>query len=205
MKIGVTAPGSSTNFFVKSLMARPGLKPTDVSIIGVGAGPSAVAAMKKGEIDAISNLDPVITKLEQDGDIVVLPTRRTEEGNTSCSAATIRRRCVYLKADFIEKNPGTVQALVNAFYKTLKWLEKATPEEIAAAVPEEYYLGDKALYMRRVEASRRCIRDRHHPAGGHEERARHAGAVRRGDEGRQGRPVEDLRRPLREKAAAGAD
>src|SRR6266542_6101231 len=64
MKIGVTAPGSSTNFFVNALIAKEGLKPEDVSIIGVGTGLSAVAAMKKGDIDAISNLDPVITKLE---------------------------------------------------------------------------------------------------------------------------------------------
>ena len=57
-KIGVSAPGSSTNFFVMYLMSKAGLKPADASYIGVGIGPSAVAAMKKGEIDAISNLDP---------------------------------------------------------------------------------------------------------------------------------------------------
>src|SRR5512145_2441580 len=59
-KVGVTAPGSSTNFFVNALIAKEGLKPEDISIIGVGAGPSAVAAIKKGDIDAIVNLDPVI-------------------------------------------------------------------------------------------------------------------------------------------------
>ncbi|HMJ28597.1 MAG TPA: ABC transporter substrate-binding protein, partial [Xanthobacteraceae bacterium] len=68
-KIGVSAPGSSTNFFVMYLMSKAGLKPSDASYIGVGIGPSAVAAMKKGEIDAISNLDPMMTKLEQEGDI----------------------------------------------------------------------------------------------------------------------------------------
>ncbi len=62
-KIGVTAPGSSTNFFVDFLLAKNGLKPSDVSYIGVGGGASAVAQMKRGEIDAMANLDPVITKL----------------------------------------------------------------------------------------------------------------------------------------------
>src|SRR5262249_38097307 len=50
MKIGVTAPGSSTNFFVMYLMAKAGLKPTDASYIGVGTGPSAVAGIPKGEL-----------------------------------------------------------------------------------------------------------------------------------------------------------
>ena len=37
-KIGVTAPGSSTNMIVWYLMAKAGLKPDDASFIGVGAG-----------------------------------------------------------------------------------------------------------------------------------------------------------------------
>ena len=48
----MTAPGSSTNMFVNNLLAKDGLKPTDVSIVGVGTGAGAVAAMEKGEIDA---------------------------------------------------------------------------------------------------------------------------------------------------------
>ena len=41
-KIGVTAPGSSTNMMVNFFLAKHGLKPSDVSIIGVGAGAGAV-------------------------------------------------------------------------------------------------------------------------------------------------------------------
>ena len=110
MKIGVTAPGSSTNFFVNALIAKDGVKPDDVSIIGVGAGLSAVAAMKKGEIDAISNLDPVITKLEQDGDVVMLADTRTEAGNMKLFGGNNPAAVVYFKTDFIDKNPDTVQA-----------------------------------------------------------------------------------------------
>jgi NitT/TauT family transport system substrate-binding protein len=154
MKIGVTAPGSSTNFFVNALIAKEGLKPEDVSIIGVGSGMSAVAAMKKGEIDAISNVDPVITKLLQDGDIVVLADTRGEADSKRLLGGNNPAAVVYLKQDFIEKNPRTVQAIVNAFYKTQKWLEKATPEDITKVVPEEYYLGDRALYMAALAASK---------------------------------------------------
>jgi NitT/TauT family transport system substrate-binding protein len=154
LKIGVTAPGSSTNFFVNALIAKEGLKPEDVSIIGVGAGASAVAAMKKGDIDAISNLDPVITKLVQDGDVVVMADSRTEEDNMKLFGGNNPAAVVYLKADFIEKNPETVQRIVNAFHKTLKWLEKASAEDVAKTVPEEYHLGDRKLYMAAFEASR---------------------------------------------------
>src|SRR5215211_1315194 len=80
LKIGVTAPGSSTALTAQYAMVKAGLKPSDAAIIGVGAGASAVAAMQKGEIDLISHLDPVIAKLESDGDITVMVDTRTEAG-----------------------------------------------------------------------------------------------------------------------------
>ena len=92
-KIGVTAPGSSTNFFVMYLMAKAGLKPTDASYIGVGASASAVAAMKKGDIDALSNIDPMMTKLEQDGDIKVVADSRTEDGTRAILATRTPQPC----------------------------------------------------------------------------------------------------------------
>jgi NitT/TauT family transport system substrate-binding protein len=153
LKIGVTAPGSSTNFFVMYLMVKNGLKPDDASFIRVGAGPTAVAAVKRGEIDAISNLDPVITKLVQDGDIVVMADSRTEDGNMKLFGGNNPAAVVYLKTDFIEKNPVTTQRITNAFYKALKWLEKASPDDVAKTVPEDYYIGDRALYINAFKAS----------------------------------------------------
>jgi sulfonate transport system substrate-binding protein len=154
MKIGVSAPGSSTNFFVMYLLAKAGLKPTDASYIGVGIGPSVIAAVIKGEIDAVSNLEPMMTKLELEGQIKVVADTRTEEGTRAIFGGSNPAAVLYAKQDFIARNPNTVQALVNAFYKTLKWLESATPEQVTATVPEEYWLGDRALYTAAVKANK---------------------------------------------------
>jgi len=80
LKIGVTAPGSSTNFLVNSILARDGLAPDSVSIIGVGASSGAVAAMHQKQIDGLSNLDPVISRLEKNGDLVAIIDTRTAAG-----------------------------------------------------------------------------------------------------------------------------
>jgi NitT/TauT family transport system substrate-binding protein len=153
LKIGVTAPGSSTALTAQYAMVKAGLKASDAAIIGVGSGASAVAAMKKGEIDVISHLDPVIAKLEADGDIQILIDTRTEAGTRQLFGGSNPAATLYTKKDFIEKNPQTTQRLVNAFVKTLKWLQTAKPEDIAATVPEEYYLGDKPLYLKAVQNS----------------------------------------------------
>jgi NitT/TauT family transport system substrate-binding protein len=152
-RIGVTAPGSSTNMIAQFLMVRAGLKPDDASFIGVGAGPGAVAAMRKGELDAISNIDPMISMLEANGDVVVLEETRTTEGASKVFGGTMSAAVLYFRRDFVDKNPNTVQALVNAFYKTLQWIDAATPERVADNVPQEYWLGDKALYTAAVKAN----------------------------------------------------
>ena len=78
---------------------------------------------------------------------------RTTEGANKAFGGTMSAAVGYLKRDFIEKNPNTVQALVNAFYKTLVWLDKATPDQIADNVPQDYWLGDKPLYITAVKAN----------------------------------------------------
>jgi NitT/TauT family transport system substrate-binding protein len=153
-KIGVTAPGSSTALTVQYAMVKAGLKPTDAAYVGVGGGAGAVAAMKKGEIDVISHLDPVIAKLEADGDIQILIDTRTEAGTRALFGGSNPAAVLYTKQDFIERNPNTTQRLVNAFMKSLKWVNSATPEEIADAVPPEYHLGDKPLYLKAVANSK---------------------------------------------------
>ena len=146
LKIGVTAPGSSTNMFVNNLLAKDGLKPTDVAIVGTGAGSGAVAAMEKGEIDGMSNLDPVISQLEATGKYVAVADSRTEKGMQDIYGGDYLASCIYANSDFIKKNPQTTQAVVNAMVRALRWLAKATPEQVMAVVPESYMGGNRGQY-----------------------------------------------------------
>src|SRR5262245_47478795 len=153
MKIGVTAPGSSTHFFVLYLMAKAGLKPADVTFVGVGGGPAAVAAMENGELDAISNLDPVITRLQRGGAVQLVADTRFPRVNYQIFGGTNPAAVLYARQSFIAANPNTTQALVNAFYKTLKWIATATTDEIVNTIPQEYYLGDRDIYVKAVRAN----------------------------------------------------
>ena len=146
-KIGVTAPGSSTNVMANFVLAKAGLKPSDVSIVGVGASSGAVAAMRSGQIDAISNLDPVITLLQRSGDLKVISDTRIVPEAEKVFGGPMPAACLYAKTDFVEKNPATVQALTNAIVRADKWIQAAGPGDIIKAVPETYLLGDRAVYI----------------------------------------------------------
>jgi NitT/TauT family transport system substrate-binding protein len=153
MKIGVTAPGSGTHFMVQYFMVRNGLKPDDASFVGVGASASAIAAVRRGEIDAVVNVDPVIGLLESQNLIKVVADTRTEAGTRQIFGGTYPAAALYTTPAFVEKNPRTVQALANALVRGLKWMQGRSADEIAAVMPEEYALGDKALYTRSIQNS----------------------------------------------------
>ncbi len=146
-KIGVTAPGSSTNMMANLVLSRGGLKSSDVSFIGVGTAAGALAALRSGQIDAISNTDPVMTMLEQKGDVKIISDTRTLKGTLEVFGGTMPAACLYAPVEFIEKNPNTCQAMTNAIVRGLKWLQTSGPGDIIKAVPESYLLGDRALYL----------------------------------------------------------
>jgi NitT/TauT family transport system substrate-binding protein len=146
-KLGVTAPGSSTNVLANFVLAKGGLKPTDVSIIGVGAGTGAVAAMRSGQIDAISNLDPVITLLLRSGDLKIISDTRVVAEADKVFGGPMPAGCMYAQQSFIDKNPVTTQAIANALVRADKWIQTAGAAEIIKAVPESYLLGDRAVYV----------------------------------------------------------
>jgi sulfonate transport system substrate-binding protein len=153
LKIGVTAANSSSHFFVLYLMAKAGLAPGDGSFVGVGGGQEAVDAVKAGKIDAISNLDPVITRLQEDGAIRILVDSRFPRVNYDVFGGTNPAAVLYAKQEFIAANPGTMQALVSAFYKTLRWIATATTDEIVDTVPGDYFLGERAIYVKALKAN----------------------------------------------------
>ena len=156
-KIGVSAPGSSTNVMVNFVLAKAGLKPTDVSIIGVGTGSGAVAAMRTAQIDAMSNLDPVITLLQRSGDLKIVSDTRVVAESEKVFGGPMPAACMYAPQTFIDKYPNTVQALTNAIVRADKWIQTASGSDIIKTVPESYLLGDRAVYIDAFVAAQKAL------------------------------------------------
>lgn len=156
-KIGVSTPGSSTNMMADLVLSRAGLRAGDVSFIGVGTAAGALTAMRSGQIDAMSNTDPVMTMLEQKGDVKIISDTRTLKGTEDLFGGPMPAACLYAPQDFIQRNPYTCQALANAIVHGLKWLQTAGPGDIMKTVPESYLLGDRALYLASFNKVRESI------------------------------------------------
>lgn len=157
MKFGVSAPGSSTNMLLNFWAAKGGLKPTDVIVIGVGAGASVVAAIEKGEVDGVSQTDPALTILTDKKLIKIMVDTRTMKGNIDLFGGAFPAACLYAQPDLLKKTPGTAQALANAIVRADQWLQTASPADVANSVPEQYLLGDRAVYEKSFAGVRETI------------------------------------------------
>jgi NitT/TauT family transport system substrate-binding protein len=148
MKIGVTAPGSSSHFFLNYLLSQQGLKPADISAIGIGASYTAVAAVEQKQVDALVSLDPMITALDSRGLIKILADTRAEKDTRAIYGDEHPGAALYTTREFIERYPRTTQRLVNALVKALRGIQSKSPEEVTRQLPESSFAGNKELYLK---------------------------------------------------------
>jgi NitT/TauT family transport system substrate-binding protein len=147
-KVGVSAPGSSTDFFLKFLLKKNGLDPTSAAVIGVGLGATAVAAMEQGQIDAAVMLDPSVTVLQgSHKDLTILADTRTQHDTLALFGGEYPGGALYSTAAWVGSHEKDVQALTTAIVNTLSWIHSHSPEEIMAKMPEETVGKNKELYL----------------------------------------------------------
>ena len=147
-RVGVSAPGSSTDFFLKYLLAKNGVDPNSVGVVGIGLDATAVAAMEQGSVDAAVMLDPAVTLLQgKHKDLKILSDTRTQHDTLAVFGGEYPGGALYARADWVDKHPAETQALTNAILETLAWIHSHTAEEIMAKMPEDLVGADKALYL----------------------------------------------------------
>ncbi len=147
-KVGVSAPGSSTHFFLTYLLAKNGVDPNSVGVVGVGLEATAIAAMEQGSVDAAVMLDPAVTLLQgKHRDLKILSDTRTQHDTLTVFGGEYPGGALYTRADWIGSHEKEIQALTNAMVATLRWIHAHTAEEIMEKMPADMVGSDKALYL----------------------------------------------------------
>jgi len=147
-KVGVSAPGSSTDFFLKYLLSKTGVDAGSVGVVGIGLDATAVAAQEQGMVEAAVMLDPAVTLLQgKYKDTKILSDTRTQNDTLQVFGGEYPGGALYTRADWIAKHEKETQALTNAILATLKWIHSHSAEEIMAKMPPDMVGSDKDLYL----------------------------------------------------------
>src|SRR3989441_7537499 len=150
--VGVTAPGSSTDQLVKYILRQNNLDPQ--SIPGVTGGiATMLAALEQDRVWAGVTVDPLASKLDRDGIARVLYDTRTEKGTLDIFGGPWPAGGFYTTAEFIQQKPDTVQSVVNAAVRVLRYIQEHPAEEIAAVMPESFWAADRDRYVESLRAN----------------------------------------------------
>ncbi|HLQ05419.1 MAG TPA: ABC transporter substrate-binding protein, partial [Verrucomicrobiae bacterium] len=121
--------------------------------VAAGAGDTFIAAMKQGKIDIGITTQPTVLRMLSSGDAKMHVDLFTPTGAQASLGGNYPFISLFAKTDYINANKGVVQRVVNAYVKTLKWIQTHTPTEIAEKLPADYYGGDKAAYIQALTDS----------------------------------------------------
>lgn len=133
---GLVAGGLSTNSgpysFAMACLNNAGLTPgTDVEISTMASAGYA-AAIANGELQGAVSTNPWSAKNLLDlGGVVIVDGTDSEVIKGIIGSDSYELFTVITSDALIESNPELVQKAVNAMTKALKWMESASPEEIA--------------------------------------------------------------------------
>ena len=154
--MGVTAPGSSSHFFMNHLLIQHGLAPTDVSIIALGGGAGRVAAIERGKVDVGVLYEPGVTVLlRRSPEASILADTRTLEGVKQVYGTEMYPSAVLYTTDtWLKENPDKARRLATALQRTLQWLGEHSAEQVIDKVPPELRGENPEVYLEALRHSK---------------------------------------------------
>ena len=155
--LGVTKLGASTDFLVQYLAAKAGVKKSEFTTVPVGAGATFIAAMEQGRIDAGMTTEPTISRLTATGAASILVDLRTAKSTEAVLGGVYPGACLYMPTAWVNSHKDQVQKIVNAFVKTLRYIQTHSAREIAEKMPEDYYVSNKQMYIDALEVSKQTF------------------------------------------------
>src|SRR5438552_13150360 len=145
--LGVTELGSGTQTLTTALLHKVGISKDQVHFVPVGAGDTFIAALQQGKIDAGMTTEPTISRILANGAGKVLVDLRSPQTTQAALGGPYPFICLFMLNSYVNSHKDVVQKLVNAYVKTLKWMQTHTAAQIADMMPADYYAGNKALYV----------------------------------------------------------
>jgi sulfonate transport system substrate-binding protein len=152
----VTAPGSSTHFFVNYVLGQRGVSTNEFTVIGTGSGASRITALEHGKVDAGVLLEPSISYLSlRNPGLKIFADTRTPEGSREVLGSAVYPTAVLYSTDqWLKRNPKLAQGLARAMVKTLRWIDGHSPEDIVRAIPADLKREDPLAYLEAVRRTK---------------------------------------------------
>ena len=148
--LGVTDIGSGTDSLTLYLAARYHLSSKDITRVGVGAGPTFVAALQNHRIACGMTTQPTVGAVEKQGIGTSVVDLASTAGAQQWLGGAYPSAAVLARTDWVASHQATVQKVVDALVATMHWISTHSAADIANAMPPGFVsngLTTKADYI----------------------------------------------------------
>lgn len=153
-RLGLLAPSPIGSLLATTLLQHAGLRLSDVVQIISSNTADLLDQYRLGHVDALSVADPLITMLEQGGEIRVVADTRSLRGSRDIFGGDMPGEVLCSNLAFQRQQPSVCQAAVFAMVRALKWLQTAGPSDLIKALPDSHFDGDRRVYLTALEKLR---------------------------------------------------
>ncbi len=135
--------GYSTKSVVTNYLAKKaGLPPDSYTTIlkeSEGREAAVLKALNAGQVDVMVFLEPMTSALLQTNLVTPLYQLTSREKTVEVFGAPWPAQCLFVAPRYIEEHPDTVQRLVNAWVRTMRYVNSHTAEQIIDHLPPSYF------------------------------------------------------------------
>jgi NitT/TauT family transport system substrate-binding protein len=168
--MGVTDLGSGTDELTQFLASKAGLTKKDYHTLAVGAGATAIAALKRHSADCVMTTQPTVGALEAQKIAYSAVDVATADGAKQALGGDWPAAGLLARADWVKSHQAATQKVVDALVATMQWIHTHTAADIANNLPADFVQNatiSKAQYISGLDADKaQFLPDGIMPAGG---------------------------------------
>jgi NitT/TauT family transport system substrate-binding protein len=127
---------------------------TPVIAESAGRQEAVVAGLTAGTVDVMTFQEPMTSALLATGMVTPLFDLNSKETTSAALGAAWPAQSLLMAPAYIEAHPEAVQRLVNAFVRTMRFINAHTADDIAARLPATFFAGKDRVaeiaYIRRT-------------------------------------------------------
>jgi NitT/TauT family transport system substrate-binding protein len=127
---------------------------TPVMTASEGRLEAVLTGLREGKVDVMTFQEPVTSALEQSRLVTTLYDLNSRETTAKALGAPFPAQSLLLSPKYADAHPDTVQHLVNAFVRTMRYVNTHDTAEIVAQLPAAYFKDkDRAAQVAYIRAT----------------------------------------------------
>lgn len=156
-KIAAGAGYGTKALISHALAARAGLRADDYTLVikeSAGRQEKILAALGEASVDFVTSEEPLTSVVRATDKVTPLYDLTSRAATVQTLGAPWPAQSLLMSPGFIKQKPQIAQRVVNAFVRTMRWVNAHSAEEIAAQLPDSYFAGkDRAAQIAYVKAT----------------------------------------------------